>query len=206
MKKTVLEHNWQMKIIGENVYGIPEAWTDAQVPGSVYGNLLQKGLMQDPYYRMNELDALKLMENDFCFRTSFVLTEEQLEADCLMLRFDGVDTLSDIYLNDICIGHTDNMHRIWEFDVLEEEAGGERASCAAVFPDRIYCRGKRESLYRRRFRVHERVSPSAEGTLHVWLGLGAEAARCRNFPGSIFAGRRESPAGTGLHNAGLEKR
>ncbi len=147
MKKTVLEHNWQMKIIGENVYGIPEAWTDAQVPGSVYGNLLQKGLMQDPYYRMNELDALKLMENDFCFRTSFVLTEEQLEADCLMLRFDGVDTLSDIYLNDICIGHTDNMHRIWEFDVLEEARPGENELLVRLYSPTGYIAAENEKVY-----------------------------------------------------------
>ena len=53
MKKTILNRNWQMKILGENVYHIPEEWMDAEVPGSVYGNLLKKGLMPDPFYRMN---------------------------------------------------------------------------------------------------------------------------------------------------------
>ncbi len=127
MKKTILNRNWQMKILGENVYHIPEEWMDAEVPGSVYGNLLKKGLMPDPFYRMNETEALALMENDFCFRTSFVLTKEQMAADGLLLRFDGIDTLSDIYLNDIYIGHTDNMHRIWEYDILEEAREGENS-------------------------------------------------------------------------------
>ncbi|MDE5932298.1 MAG: glycoside hydrolase family 2 protein, partial [Lachnospiraceae bacterium] len=92
MKKTILDRNWQLKIIGENVYGISDDWMDAEIPGSVYGNQLKKGLMPDPYDRMNELEALKLMENDFCFRTTFLLTKEQLTSDCLFLHFDGIDT------------------------------------------------------------------------------------------------------------------
>lgn len=125
MEKTVLDQNWQMKIIGENVYGISNEWMEAEIPGSVYGNLLKKGLMPDPYYRMNESDALKLMENDFCFRTTCVLSKEQIEADCLLLRFDGIDTVSDIYFNDIYLGHCDNMHRTWEFDIAQAAKEGE---------------------------------------------------------------------------------
>jgi len=75
------------------------------IPGSVYGNLLLQGLIPDPYDGMNELTALKLMENDFRFRTVFTLTREQVESDFLLLRFDGIDTLADIYLNDVLLGH-----------------------------------------------------------------------------------------------------
>src|SRR5699024_1883886 len=35
----------------------------------------------------------------------------------VILRFDGIDTLGDIYLNDVYLGKTVNMHRTWEFDV-----------------------------------------------------------------------------------------
>lgn len=147
MKKTVLEHNWQMRIAGENVFGISEDWMDVEIPGSVYGNLLKKGLMPDPYYRMNELEALKLMDNDFCFRTSFALTGEQLTADCLLLRFDGIDTLSDIYLNDIYIGHTDNMHRVWEFDILEEARAGENCLRVNLYSPTNYIAAENEKVY-----------------------------------------------------------
>lgn len=147
MKKTELNCNWRMKVIGKNVYGIPEEWMDAEIPGSVYGNLLRKGLMPDPYYRMNELDALKLMENDFCFGTSFMLTEEQLKADCLLLRFDGIDTLSDIYLNDNFLGHADNMHRIWEFDILEEARPGENELLVRLYSPTKYIAAENEKIY-----------------------------------------------------------
>ncbi|MBE6766605.1 MAG: hypothetical protein E7550_03350, partial [Ruminococcaceae bacterium] len=41
------------------------------VPGSVYSFLLKNGLMADPYYRDNELEATKIMENDFTFSRKF---------------------------------------------------------------------------------------------------------------------------------------
>ena len=93
MKKMSLNGAWQMQVLGDNVYGISQEPIPAQIPGSVYGNLLEQGLMPDPFYRINELDALKLMENDFRFVTTFTLTQEQIESDFLLLHFDGVDTL-----------------------------------------------------------------------------------------------------------------
>ena len=127
MKKMTLNgDDWQMQILGEqDIYGVNGRTIPATIPGSVYGNLLQQGLMPDPFYGMNELDALKLMENDFCFQTVFSLTREQLAADFLLLHFDGIDTLADIYLNDVLLGHTDNMHRVWEFAVREAAKEGE---------------------------------------------------------------------------------
>lgn len=125
MDRMILDRNWQMKIVGENVYDIPEDWIDMKIPGSVYSTLLEKGLMPDPYDRMNELEALRLMENSFCFQTTFSVNSEQLLGDFLLLRFDGIDTLAEVYLNGILLGQTDNMHRIWEFDIEEIAKIGE---------------------------------------------------------------------------------
>ncbi|MBO5210231.1 MAG: glycoside hydrolase family 2 protein [Lachnospiraceae bacterium] len=147
MEKMLINKNWQMKIIGENVYGISNDWMDAKVPGSVYSNLLEKGLMPDPYYGMNELDALKLMEQDFSFQTTFVLTKEQLEMDFLLLRFDGIDTLADIYLNDEYLGHCDNMHRIWEFDMLEAAKEGDNQLRIVFFSPTKFIAQENEKVY-----------------------------------------------------------
>ena len=125
MDRKVINENWEMQIIGENVYGILEDWIEAQIPGSVYSNLLRHGLMPDPYDRMNELDALRLMENAFRFRTSFALSREQIDSDFLLLRFDGIDTLARIYLNGVLLGCVDNMHRIWEYDIADMAVCGE---------------------------------------------------------------------------------
>ncbi|MGN0164543.1 MAG: glycosyl hydrolase 2 galactose-binding domain-containing protein, partial [Lachnospiraceae bacterium] len=108
---------WTLTILGENVYNIPETPIPAKVPGSVYGTLLEEELIPDPYYRDNELKALKLMENDFAYETKFELTEEQLCEDECLLRFDGIDTLGDIFLNGELLGSACNMHRSYDFSL-----------------------------------------------------------------------------------------
>lgn len=125
-KMTLNGDNWRMQITGDkDVYGVNGKILPAKIPGSVYGNLLEQGLMPDPYDRMNELDALPLMDNDFVFETDFTLTEEQLAADYLVLRFEGIDTLAKVYLNGRVLGETNNMHRVWEFDLGWTARAGE---------------------------------------------------------------------------------
>lgn len=125
-KMTLNGDNWRMQITGDkDVYGVNGKILPAKIPGSVYGNLLEQGLMPDPYDRMNELDVLPLMDNDFVFETDFLLTEEQLAADYLVLRFEGIDTLAKVYLNGRVLGETNNMHRVWEFDLGWTARAGE---------------------------------------------------------------------------------
>lgn len=118
-----LKDNWTLTVLGKNVYDIPETPIETKVPSTVYGTLLNKGLMPDPFYRDNELDALKLMDNDFVYETEFSVSEEDRKADRLFLHFDGIDTLADVYLNGKLLGHTDNMNRVWEYDITSEVKG-----------------------------------------------------------------------------------
>lgn len=89
----------------------------ASVPGSVYNDLIQNGKMDDPYYRDNELKALKIMDHDFVYETSFSPDMEVLACDKTLLVFEGLDTLADIFLNGEQIASVNNMHRTWEFPV-----------------------------------------------------------------------------------------
>ena len=89
----------------------------AIVPGSVYGDLLRAGKMEDPFWKDNELAAFDLMRNDFEYIASFTADPAVLEEDHVLLHFDGLDTIADVYLNDEKIACTNNMHRTWEFEV-----------------------------------------------------------------------------------------
>lgn len=73
--------------------------------------------MEDPYYRDNELKALKIMDHDFVYETSFSPDKEVLACDKTLLVFEGLDTLADIFLNGEQIASVNNMHRTWEFTV-----------------------------------------------------------------------------------------
>ncbi len=70
MRIQMLHDNWQMCINNT------EEFLPAAVPGSVYQDLLDNGRMEDPYYRDNELKALKIMDNDFTYVTYFDAPEE----------------------------------------------------------------------------------------------------------------------------------
>ena len=71
MKKQSLNGAWILDIPGS---AFPE--TKASVPGSVYHDLLQAGLMPDPFYRHNEDDALKIMEYDFVYSRDFSVEKD----------------------------------------------------------------------------------------------------------------------------------
>ena len=106
-----LTKDWQMRAadIGQ--------WYPAQVPGSVYADLLDNGLMEDPFYRANEEEALQWMKHDFVYRTVFDVPEAYFACQEVLLHFEGLDTLAKIRLNGMLLGNADNMHRIWEFPV-----------------------------------------------------------------------------------------
>lgn len=87
------------------------------IPGSVYSFLLANGQMDDPYYRDNELKALKLMEQDFCFKKTFAVTQEILACETIELECLGLDTVCDLSINGKELGSACNMHRNWQFSV-----------------------------------------------------------------------------------------
>ena len=111
MKKQSLNGSWTLEIPGTDFGPVP-----AQVPGSVYHDLLCAGRIPDPFFRDNENEALRLMEHDFLYTRTFHADPALLSCGTVLLRCEGLDTLAELFLNDVFIGRADNMHRIWEYD------------------------------------------------------------------------------------------
>lgn len=89
----------------------------ADVPGSLCDTLLKHGLIDDPYYRDNEYRTLPIFDKGVVYERGFALSEELRRADRVLLRFHGIDTLSEVRLNGSTILTTDNMHREYTADV-----------------------------------------------------------------------------------------
>ncbi|MFQ7123956.1 MAG: beta-mannosidase [Eisenbergiella sp.] len=113
MKTQLLHENWEMRQVGTTQL-LP-----ATVPGSVYGDLLANKKMEDPFWKDNENDACELMEEDYEYVSNFDCEEGVLDNDRVVLHFDGIDTVADVYLNGVHLGSPISMHRIWEYDVKE---------------------------------------------------------------------------------------
>lgn len=90
---------------------------EAGVPGNVHTDLLKAGLIPDPYYRDNEASLQWIGEADWKYSRHFTLTKEFLTHQKMILRCEGLDTLSVIRINGEEVSRTDNMFRTYEFDV-----------------------------------------------------------------------------------------
>ena len=105
MIKQLLNENWKMHTAGW------DDWQQAVVPGTVYTDLLRNGNMEDPFWKDNENQALALMENDYEYETVFTCSEEMLGSDQVLLRFEGLDTIADIYVNHVFAGSAEKPPR-----------------------------------------------------------------------------------------------
>ena len=114
MKQLLLNGKWEMEGAGYHCCGT--------IPGSVYSFLLDNDLIPDPFYRENELQLTYLLENDFIFRRNF---DFQPDGNRVLLRCEGLDTICDVSINGQAVGHTENMHRTYEWDVTELLRQGE---------------------------------------------------------------------------------
>lgn len=86
-------------------------------PCSMYGVLLDKELIQDPFYGMNDQDATTLADNDCSFSAEFEITEEEYSHKNIDINFYGLDTICEIELNGIILANVQNMHIKYTFDI-----------------------------------------------------------------------------------------
>ena len=99
-------------------------WLPADVPGSVHLDLQRNGVIPDPHERMNEIGVQWVDDQDWSYRCRFEFRPDP-ERPRRVLRFDGLDTIATVYLNDEELGRTDNGFLPHEFDVTERLATGE---------------------------------------------------------------------------------
>ena len=102
-EKIALDKGWEFSQVGQG------EWLPASVPGTVHQDLIDNKLLVNPFYGMNEEKVQWVEKEDWVYRTSFYVTEEQLARDAAFLDFEGLDTYADIYLNGSLLKRTDNM-------------------------------------------------------------------------------------------------
>lgn len=88
-------------------------WHKATVPGTVHTDLMANGIIDDPYFGMNERDMQWIDKEDWDYETVFDLDGNIADKDNIELIFDGLDTYCDVYLNGTHILFADNMFRGW---------------------------------------------------------------------------------------------
>jgi len=78
----------------------------ARVPGNMEMDLVRAGIEEDPFYGENLYRFRK-----YEFYSFWYLREFDFDGDCgdWQLRFEGVNTVADVFLNDTLLGRCDNV-------------------------------------------------------------------------------------------------
>lgn len=97
--------------------GSSQNWYPATVPGTVHTDLMANGIIEDPFFRLNERGVQWVDKEDWMYEATLEATAAEVSAANQELVFHGLDTYADVYLNHQKILNADNMHRTWVCDV-----------------------------------------------------------------------------------------
>lgn len=102
--------NWEFREKGQN-------WLGASVPSFVHLDLYNNGIIEDPFYRANELEQQWIENKVWEYRTQFTVDRESYGMTKQILTLSGIDTYADVYLNDSLIAQTSNYFTDYNIDV-----------------------------------------------------------------------------------------
>uniref|UniRef100_A0A671DUE6 Beta-mannosidase n=1 Tax=Rhinolophus ferrumequinum TaxID=59479 RepID=A0A671DUE6_RHIFE len=88
-----------------------------EVPGCVHSALFQRNLIQDPYYRFNDLNYRWISLDNWTYSKEFKIPFDISKWQKVNLIFEGVDTVAKVLLNNVSIGKTNNMFKRYSFDI-----------------------------------------------------------------------------------------
>jgi beta-mannosidase len=87
----------------------------ASVPGTIHTDLLNNKFIDDPFYSDNELKMDWISQCDWIYQTTFDFNGNAINN--IDLVFEGLDTVCEIYLNEIKLGYTDNMFLTYSYNI-----------------------------------------------------------------------------------------
>ncbi|XP_044013469.1 beta-mannosidase [Aphidius gifuensis] len=106
-----INNDWYVQITGEHNYGI-----NTSIPQDSY-SIIPREQIDDPLVDDNDLIQRWIGNSSVTFTNYFSLTDDEYDAERIILVFHGVDTFGKILLNDNIIGYTSNMFIRYVFDV-----------------------------------------------------------------------------------------
>jgi len=157
---------WRLRSIsgGRNIT------VQATVPGGVYSDLENAGLIQDLYYRFNDIELRWVGETDWAYSANFDLEDFPdglLSYANVKLDFQGLDTVSEVLLNGILVGTSTNMFRRYIFDVKQAlEPGMNEVEVRFVSPVR-YAQAEFEKQAEDHVVPPQCVPPEFKGVCHA---------------------------------------
>lgn len=125
MEKDILQLNgrWEFKEFPETARRMRDLddgnWMTAAVPASIYTCLIEAGAVNASRLTADPENFRWVNEKSWIFRKTFDMPPALLQKERIQLVFEGLDTVSQIWLNDKLIGKTENMFIPHTVDVTQ---------------------------------------------------------------------------------------
>ena len=99
---TNLADGWEFKSAEDSV------WRTATVPGNVHSDLLDHGIIDDPFVNSNEQKVQWVSNKNWEYQLNFTVDSKTLKRKHIELNFEGLDTYASVFLNGNLILKTKN--------------------------------------------------------------------------------------------------
>lgn len=99
-----------MSISGIKIPGIA-------LPCGVYSDLESQNLTESVLFSYNDVNLRWIAEQNWTYSLNIDVSSDFLSHKFLILTFHGLDTVTEIFLNEVLLGATDNMFVRYRFDV-----------------------------------------------------------------------------------------
>ena len=115
----IIDENWLLHMTKKDTL------LAVNIPSNVHSDLFHHQLIEDPFWENNELKLHWIEEENWTYSTTFQITEEELTSGFVNLIFEGLDTYSEVLLNNQPIFSSDNMFVTYEKEVKSLLLKGE---------------------------------------------------------------------------------
>ncbi|MGN1419622.1 MAG: glycosyl hydrolase 2 galactose-binding domain-containing protein [Acutalibacteraceae bacterium] len=110
MKKS-LNGPWLFRKAGDST------WKNAEVPGCNFTDLLALGDIPDPFVSLNEKEVSWVGKCDWEYKKDVDISEEELQADEIILEFSSLDTICDVFVGNNLVGKANNCFIKQQFNI-----------------------------------------------------------------------------------------
>ncbi|WP_338552374.1 glycoside hydrolase family 2 protein [Paenibacillus sp. KS-LC4] len=122
-------------------------WMTANVPGDVHSTLIDRRIIEHPYFGHNDIKCRWIEQKEWWYRAQFdyeIHERHDGHGERHELIFEGLDTFATIFVNGLEIGTAENMHRIYVFDVTRVMRPGKNAIAVRFDPLHLHHQDKEQ--------------------------------------------------------------
>jgi beta-mannosidase len=104
LQSQILSDNWEWKQRPRDTSELDalsaeDGWTTTTAPTEIFKDLLDAGKIKDPHLDLAEKNVQWVGEVDWLYRTRFTVENVPRHTQKVVLRFDGLDTFANVYVN-----------------------------------------------------------------------------------------------------------